>query len=296
MNPIVRMTGLLVTSLGLSVACGASLAPRELLDARDAFEQAKHGVASQYALAQLETAKQALQQAEAAFRDGRDEAIVDLAYVAERQAQLAEAAGELEKANRERSAALEEREDTQKDYRKRTKAELSAAQRELEETRRKSEAAGAAAAAELDAERVKRLAAEKKASAALASLEALAQVKEDQRGVVITLSGSVLFASGQDKLLPIAMDKLNEVARALKDQGYKKIVVEGHTDARGGDSNNLELSDRRAHAVRLHLVGQGIAASQISAVGRGETVPVAGNETPEGRANNRRVELIVTPE
>lgn len=290
----VVLTTVALTALSgaLSVACGSGLAPRELLDARDAFNKAKHSAASQYALAELETAKQALQQAESAFRDGDEEDTKNLAYLAERQAQLAEAAGDLEKANRDRTDALAQREAAQKNYRKRTQAELNAAQKELEETRRKASSANELA----QSERAKRMAAEKRAAAALKSLEELAKVKEDQRGVVITLSGSVLFATGKFTLLPIAKEKLNEVARALKDQGYQRIVVEGHTDSRGGEGSNQLLSERRAEAVRSHLVSQGIAPDKISAVGRGESVPVATNSTSEGRANNRRVELVVTPE
>jgi outer membrane protein OmpA-like peptidoglycan-associated protein len=148
-----------------------------------------------------------------------------------------------------------------------------------------------AAEAKAELERV-----EKKLSAALKSLDEIASVKEEKRGVVITLSGSVLFATGKSELLAIAKDRLNEVAKAVKDQGYKAIVVEGHTDSRGSDTANEELSLRRAEAVRVHLVSQGIDANKITAVGRGEATPVASNESAEGRANNRRVELVVTPE
>ncbi len=292
MNRRLNPVAVALAALSFNMACGSDLAPRELLDARDAYNKAKLGVASQYALAELETAKQALQEAEEAFRDGEDQDTVDLSYIAERKAQLAEAAGELEKANRERGAAVDAREDAQKDYRKRTKAELTAAQREIEETKRKASSASELAAAE----RARRLAAEKKAAAALASLEELAKVKEDQRGVVITLSGSVLFATGKYTLLPIAQEKLNEVAKALKDQGYKRIIVEGHTDSRGGEDSNMLLSQRRAEAVRTHLVSQGITSSKITAVGKGESTPVASNDSADGRANNRRVELVVTPE
>jgi len=121
-------------------------------------------------------------------------------------------------------------------------------------------------------------------------------VKEEARGVVITLSGSVLFATGKYELLAIAMNKLDEVAKALNDQGYKSIVVEGHTDAMGGDAQNTELSQRRADSVRAHLVTRGITSAKISSVGLGESRPIADNNSPEGRANNRRVEIVVQPE
>jgi outer membrane protein OmpA-like peptidoglycan-associated protein len=150
--------------------------------------------------------------------------------------------------------------------------------------------------AELATEKVARAEAEKKAAAAMASLQEIAKVKEEARGVVITLSGSVLFATGKSDLLPIAKDKLSEVAKALKDQGFKSLLVEGHTDSRGKAADNDKLSLKRAEAVRDHLLTQGIPADKIRAEGLGSTRPVAENDTAEGRANNRRVEIVVTPE
>lgn len=286
-------------ALLLATACGGDMAPRELLDARDAYNKAQAGTASQFALAELETAKQALQKAETAFEDGEEQETKDLAYLAERKSQLAHAAGDFHKANEDRQAALKAREDARESYQKMTERKLSNAQRALEETARQKEEARKQAQmteAELAAEKQRRLDAEKKAAAALASLEQLAKVKEEARGMVITLSGGVLFETGASTLMSMAMTKLDDVARALKDQGYKKITVEGHTDSRGSDSVNLELSRMRAEAVRSHLVSRGIESDKISAVGIGEARPVASNNTTEGRANNRRVEIIVEPD
>ncbi len=180
-----------------------------------------------------------------------------------------------------------------------TREELEAARQELAQKKDLLAAQQAdlnKTAAELEAERKMRVDAEKKLSAALTSLSEIGNIKEEKRGVVITLSGSVLFASGKYTLLPIAKEKLNEVAKALKDQGYKKIIVEGHTDSRGTEANNESLSLKRANSVRSHLVSQGIEDAKISAIGLGEARPIATNDTPDGRANNRRVELVVTPE
>jgi outer membrane protein OmpA-like peptidoglycan-associated protein len=118
-------------------------------------------------------------------------------------------------------------------------------------------------------------------------------VKEEARGLVITLNGSVLFATGESTLLPIAKDRLHEVALALIDNSGSKIVVEGHTDAIGSQSRNEELSRRRAEAVRDYLVAEGIEVHRITAIGVGPNRPIADNKTPEGRANNRRVEIVV---
>ncbi len=121
-------------------------------------------------------------------------------------------------------------------------------------------------------------------------------MNEEQRGTVITLSGSVLFATNQSTLLPIARQNLVSVANALKmTPEDRNIVVEGHTDSRGTDEHNMRLSHERASAVREFLVSQGVEPTRIQAVGRGESVPIADNSSPEGRANNRRVEIVIQP-
>jgi outer membrane protein OmpA-like peptidoglycan-associated protein len=112
--------------------------------------------------------------------------------------------------------------------------------------------------------------------------------------MVITLSGSVLFTSAKADLLPQAQAKLGEVGDALlKDNPDATIRVEGYTDSQGTLSFNQDLSQRRADAVRTYLVSRGIAPDRVTAVGMGPARPVADNATPEGRADNRRVEIIV---
>ena len=114
--------------------------------------------------------------------------------------------------------------------------------------------------------------------------------------MVITLSGAVLFTSAKADLSPGAQLKLNDVANALTQQDPdSKIVVEGHTDSQGSASNNQDLSQRRAQAVRDYLVTRGIATDRITAQGFGSTRSVADNTSTEGRANNRRVEIVVQP-
>jgi outer membrane protein OmpA-like peptidoglycan-associated protein len=138
--------------------------------------------------------------------------------------------------------------------------------------------------------RMARMEAEKTAAAALASLDQIARVKEEARGTVITLDGSVLFLSGKAELLPIAQRKLDDVAKALNDiNENQKVVIEGHTDSNGNDDSNLRLSQQRADAVRTYLVSRGVKAERVTALGKGEAQPVASNDTAEGRANNRRV-------
>jgi outer membrane protein OmpA-like peptidoglycan-associated protein len=126
-------------------------------------------------------------------------------------------------------------------------------------------------------------------------LAKFASVKQEPRGMVITLSGGVLFASGKSDLLGEAQVKLNSVAEALTQQDPEsKMVVEGHTDSQGKAAYNQDLSQRRAQTVRDYLVGRGIASDRITAQGFGPTRSIADNSSAEGRANNRRVEIVVT--
>jgi OmpA-OmpF porin, OOP family len=87
---------------------------------------------------------------------------------------------------------------------------------------------------------------------------------------------------------------LKEAASILKDNPNVKITVEGHTDSKGTDDYNLKLSMRRAAAVKAYLVQEGVADARLSTRGLGESQPVASNETDDGRAQNRRVELKVS--
>jgi outer membrane protein OmpA-like peptidoglycan-associated protein len=295
-----KLTALALGSALLSVACGSPPISPELRTARDAYTEATKSPAAELAPADLDSARQALDRAEEAFKkDHKSEETKDYSYIAERSAQLATVSGLIEQEKRERKELQKKLEKLEESRANMTREQLEAARAELE--KKEGQLAAQAedlnkTAAELEAERKMRVAAEKKLSAALASLSEIGNIKEEKRGVVITLSGSVLFASGKFQLLEIAKEKLTEVAVALKDQGYKKIIVEGHTDSAGSEATNEALSLKRANAVREHLVSHGIDAAKITAVGKGESTPVATNDTPDGRANNRRVELVVTPE
>ncbi len=134
-----------------------------------------------------------------------------------------------------------------------------------------------------------------RAKAAQDALAKLAAVKEDDRGMVITLSGSVLFPSDQSSLLPDAQTRLDQVAAALMATKERNIVIEGHTDSRGSETHNLDLSQRRAESVRSYLVSKGYESDRVQAHGIGKGRPATSNDTAEGRANNRRVEIIVQP-
>jgi outer membrane protein OmpA-like peptidoglycan-associated protein len=264
----------------LAVACASTTPSRELVDARSAYEDARLSAAAQHTPDRLLEAKQALDRAELAHRD--DPGSFDeknLAYIATRRSELAVVYGSFEADRRDREAA----ESAYKAKLEQNRRELEQTQAELGST--KSTLAGTRA--ELEKAR-------SETAAALASLGEAAKVRDEERGTVITLDGSVLFASGKSTLLPIAEKKLDEVAKALTDTAADRTIsVEGHTDSNGNDAFNQKLSQDRADAVRTYLVQRGVKSDHITAVGKGETTPVASNDTAEGRANNRRVEIII---
>ena len=99
------------------------------------------------------------------------------------------------------------------------------------------------------------------------------------------------FDTDQATLKPDSEAVLEQVHAALAARPALAIVIAGHTDAEGDDAHNLALSERRAAAVRSSLEGKGIASARMRSEGHGESAPVAGNDTPEGRALNRRVEI-----
>jgi len=104
----------------------------------------------------------------------------------------------------------------------------------------------------------------------------------------------VSFALNKAELTDAAKRTLDdEVVAALKDDPSLRVIVEGHTDSTGSAAYNQKLSERRAATVKAYLVGRGIAAERVKSVGYGETQPRASNDTPEGRAQNRRVEIKV---
>jgi len=286
-----RLPIILVALAGLA-GCASVPAPPELVDARRAYMQASEGPARELVPAQLLAAQQALAAAEQSFTDAPEaERTRALAYIAQRKAEIAATQGALVADQRDKAGAEQEVAQLEAEQKARMAVELRETRAELAGERQVL----AGKEQELSAEQKARREAEHRARAALASLEKVAAIKEEARGLVITLNGSVLFATNQSTLLPIAKDRLHEVAKALKDNPNSAIVVEGHTDSTGSQSANEELSRHRAEAVREYLVGHGVAAERVRAVGVGPNRPIADNKTPEGRANNRRVEIVVEP-
>ena len=264
----------LVTAVGC-----AHNTPKELADAREAYKQAEAGPAAQQNPAQLHTAKKSLELAEATFEEeGDSDRTRDRAYVAMRKAQLAAVQARLAQSEQQLAELEKNMTQAQAQELARLRGDVASQQQQL----------AASEQARQEAER--------RAQQAAADLARIASVKQETRGMVITLSGSVLFASGKSELLPAAQARLTEVANALAQQSPDaSIVVEGHTDSQGSQDFNLELSAKRAQAVRDYLASHGVAPDRIRAEGVGFARPIADNKTAEGRANNRRVEIVVQP-
>jgi outer membrane protein OmpA-like peptidoglycan-associated protein len=117
--------------------------------------------------------------------------------------------------------------------------------------------------------------------------------KATERGLVLTL-GDLLFSSGTARLNRSGNDHLDKLAAFLNRYPERNVTVEGYTDSVGTEDYNLQLSQRRADAVKAYLMNGGIMADRITTSGRGEDSPVGDNATASGRQQNRRVEIVIT--
>ncbi len=129
---------------------------------------------------------------------------------------------------------------------------------------------------------------------ALAQSEGVAVQREGDL-LALTFNSDVTFDVNSDTLLGGVYSELDRVASVLARYPQTVIIVEGHTDSTGSDSYNQQLSERRANSVARYLIQRGVNASRIKAIGYGEQRPVASNDTPEGRRQNRRVEIRISP-
>jgi outer membrane protein OmpA-like peptidoglycan-associated protein len=270
----------IVSALGLGLlftACASSQPSPMLVDARASYDKARTGAPGKYVPDMVYEAKTSLDAAERAHaRKPGSHQEEHLAYLAQRRTLLAVAVADQRLAASDASEAKKMFETV------------------LVSQRDEAQSSAAAAGSELESERVKRKAAEAQARLAMDSLAAIASVKQEDSNTVITLSGEVLFKTKEATLLPVAQTQLDKVAEVLNSQGEgKQMVVEGHTDSQGKDDYNQQLSQRRAEAVRSYLVSKGVPSDMIKAVGKGELEPVADNKSAEGRANNRRVEIVI---
>jgi outer membrane protein OmpA-like peptidoglycan-associated protein len=246
-------------------ACASAPQRSEQLDQARAQIQtlSQDPLAQQAAGRDLEAARKSLQQAEIALQQKQPLATVDhLAYLARRHAEAGEA----------RVSEAHSRQEVARAQEDRNKILMDTRSRETQNAQAQSQSAQAQLA---------------NAQQQLADLQA----KKTDRGMVVTL-GDVLFDTGQATLKPGANLALNRLAIFLSANPQTKIIVEGHTDSRGSDEYNEVLSERRARAVATELMSRGISTDQLQTLGRGKGYPVASNDTPEGRQQNRRVEIV----
>ena len=125
-------------------------------------------------------------------------------------------------------------------------------------------------------------------------LEKIAETKRTEQGLVSKLKSDILFETGKSDLKPAAKANLAEMAKIMKNYPENVLTINGYTDSTGTAKTNETLSQKRAEAVKSHLVSSGLPTATISTVGMGPAQPVADNTTAAGRQQNRRVEIVVT--
>lgn len=263
------LTGLAVLTASLLAAC-ASYPPNQNLEAaRLGFT---HAAADpnvvRAAPNELERAKQELKRADDAYADKQKPEVVNhYAYLAQQRVQAAVASGQAASADQATADARAQRDG------------LVLASRTAQANQAAAQAQQAQAAAAAANQRADDLASQ------------LAAAKQTDRGMVLTL-GDVLFDTGRASLKDGATRTVDEVAGFLQSHPDRKVMIEGYTDSTGSQSTNLDLSQRRADAVRDALMRRNVSFDRIQVRGLGDRYPVASNDTSSGRQQNRRVEVV----
>ena len=264
--------------------------------------------------AAVKDAEIALLTVQTALRDAERRALESEMRAKDTQQRLAEQLTKLEGELQRREAAL--RTTTKQTAAEREKAATEVAA--LRDDLTKARAAAAAAAAAAEAER-ERLAEQRRANEARAAelarlqlqqeqlrqqqeetqrklsatLAELADVREEARGLIVSLPGSIYFDFDKAEVRPEMQGRLVEIAKALSAVDRGSLLIEGHTDSDGATDYNLRLSELRAEAVRKILVNAGVGGDRVRAVGYGEMRPRVPNTTAAAKAQNRRVEIVI---
>ncbi len=288
-------------------------ADQQLRQAEEAYVQ-KHDKASVESLARetVSTAEEARVMAvkQRADEEAQAKAAAEKKAAEEREAQARAAAAaeaqrraDAENAKRQAEQARAQAEAAKAEA-ERLKAEAEKARQEAEAAKAQALAQQQALAVEADkarqaaaeADRLRQQAEKEKADLRqqlLQQLNAVLATRDTARGLIANMS-DVLFKTGSYELLPGARERLAKVSGIVLAHPGLHLDVEGHTDSVGSDEYNMQLSQKRAEAVRGYLIQQGIPDGAIVAHGYGKTQPVASNDTPEGRQQNRRVELVLS--
>ena len=274
--------------------------PLQLYEAINAVQIAEATGAAQYTPDILAKAKQGLENAQALdTKKSQRKEMITYARAAVQDSEDARVST-LRKIQEEK--ARQQQMDTQQAQAAAQQAQMEAQQQALQAAqadaqRAKAEAAAAnARAAQVAAEHSAQQATnqtEEMRERLKAQLNAVLQTQETARGLIVNLS-DVLFDTGKYTLKPDAREKLAKVSGILLAYPDLKVQVEGYTDSVGGDEYNQTLSQQRSDAVRDYLVSQGVQGGNITSTGYGKNDPIADNATAAGRAQNRRVNLVVS--
>jgi len=269
-NHVFKNLSVFVLSAVLMSACAtSSKTPSEVVDVRNKLQrlQSDQQLASR-APVSLREAEEAVRAAEKVPKDKAE--LSHLVWVADRKIDIAAAQGQARYLEDQRKTLAEDRE----------KSRLNARTQEAD-------------AAKLDANAAKQDAeAARKQAEDLQRQIAELNAKATDRGLVVTL-GDVLFETGKADLKGGAAVNLAKLSAFLNQHPDRTVTIEGHTDSVGSEEYNQGLSQRRANSVQQFLISQGIAANRLTAVGKGENFPVAGNDDNAGRQMNRRVEVVI---
>jgi outer membrane protein OmpA-like peptidoglycan-associated protein len=231
-----------------------------------------------------------------AAREAQAKALADAEARRRAEAESARAQAEAAKAEAEKMKAAAEQA-AQEAARQREAAEQAKAEALAQQQALAVEADKARKAAE-ESERLRQQAEKDKAdlrARLLAQLNTILSTRDTARGLIASMS-DVLFKTGSYELLSGARERLSKISGIVLAYPGLHLEVEGHTDSVGGDDYNMQLSRNRAQTVRDYLVQQGVPEGTIVSRGFGKTRPVATNDTPEGRQQNRRVELVLSGE
>jgi len=267
-----------VASLVLAGCASTPVAPQGAAEARSKLTslQSDPNLAER-APAAIKAAEVAVQAAEQPVSKSEAALGAHRVYMADRQVDIAVAKASTRYAEDQRATMSDARD----------RARLDARTREADAARNDATMAqSAAAASRADAD-----SAREDADDLQRQIDAL-QAEATDRGLVLTL-GDVLFATGRSDVKVGATSNLNKLVAFLNKYPDRNVQIEGHTDNVGSDDLNQGLSQRRAESVKAYLVQQGIAASRLTAVGMGETQPLADNTSDSGRQQNRRVVAII---
>lgn len=327
---VANLTIALLIAAGLS-ACASNAPNPSIENARAVVTRtANNPEVARRAPLELKAARDSIDQADSAWKNNHDDAeAAHLAYLATQRAEVARYLARSRQVDEDVKDANSSSDKLRLAARTReaeqagiaaTNAQIEAASAQMQAKESQAKAAMAqqdavAAARMAAAERAQSVAAQEAALAERARADQAAasaniaqervrqledqlrdiEAKQTERGLLVTL-GDVLFAFNKAELTIQAGPRLDKLASFLKQFPQRKLLVEGYTDGVGGDAYNNELSLRRAESVRDALVQRGVDTTRIITRGYGKAYPVGDNGSPEGRAMNRRVEVVIADE